>query len=114
LSENELDDFVVCEVFCIIQGDNLGHEPGDAALLTVELREKGCHLLVDGLSIDSFICSNLFNDLLRISALDLGDMPDFPLLLLPSELGANGPIIGGLLLASFLVAAGSPLLSILL
>jgi hypothetical protein len=58
-------------------------------LLTVELRQKSCHLLIDGLSIHRFICSNLLNDLLRVPALDLGDMPDFPLLLLPSELGAN-------------------------
>lgn len=114
MSKYELDDFVVCEVLCIIQGDNLSHKPGDAALLTVELREKSCHLLIDGLSIDSFICSNLLNDLFRIPALDLGDMPDFPFLLLPSELGTNGPIISALLLASFLVAAGSPLLAILL
>ena len=89
MPKNELNNFVVCEVLCIIQGDNLGHEPGDAALLSAELREKGCHLLIDGLSIDSYICSNLLNDLLRIPTLDLGDMPDFPLLLLPSELGAN-------------------------
>ena len=89
MSKDELDDFVISEILSIIQGDNLGHEPCDAALLTVELREKGCHLLVDGLSIDGFICSNLLNDLLRIPALYLGNMPDFPLLLLPSELGAN-------------------------
>jgi hypothetical protein len=114
LSKNELDDFIISEVFCIIQCDNLGHERCDAALLTVELREKSCHLLIDGLSIHSFICCKLLNDLLRVPALDLGDMPDFPILLLPSELCANGPIIAGLLLASFLVAAGSPLLAILL
>jgi len=89
LSKDELYDFVVCEVFCVIQGDNLGHEPGDAALLTVELRKKGCHFLIDSLSIYRFICCNLLNDLLRVPALDLRDMPDFPLLLLPSELGAN-------------------------
>jgi hypothetical protein len=66
------------------------------------------------MSIDCFICSYLLYDLLRVPALDLRDMPHFPILLLPSELSTNGPIIGGLLLASFLVAAGSPLQAILL
>jgi hypothetical protein len=114
LSENELYDFVVGEVLSIIQGDNLGHEPGDAALLSAELREKSCHLLIDGLSICCIICGNLLNYLLRVPALDLGDMPNFPFLLLPSELSANGPVIGALLLPAFLVPAGSPLQPILL
>lgn len=114
MPKNELNNFVVGEVLSIIQGDHLSHEPGDAALLSAELREKGCHLLIDGLSIHCFICGNLLNDLLRIPALNLGDMPDFPFLMLPSELSANGPIIGALLLPAFLVPTGSPLQPILL
>ena len=114
MSKNELYDFVVGEVLSIIQGDHFGHEPGDAALLGAELREKGCHLLIDGLSICCIICGNLLYDLLRVPALDLGDMPNFPFLLLPSELSANGPVIGALLLPALLVPAGSPLQPILL
>ncbi len=114
MTKNKLNDFVVCEVLSIIQSDHLRHEPGYAALLTVELREKCCHLLINGLSIYCFICSNLFNDLLRVPALDLGDLSDFPIFMLPSELSANRPIIDALLLPAFLLPTGSPLLAVLL